>query len=149
MYKQFDAEEEVVGEKSLDQIEDLERVPSNEVGIGRMGSVILLLIRNALAVLEKVLLTHSALAEQEMVPLIHSRVYSVKVLDVYCHEYFWDSVKRLEILKGYLASGGLRVSMLLYLARSMLERAFERLSILPSAEEGWDSGNDLGISWLV
>jgi hypothetical protein len=143
VYRQFDVEEEEVGEKIPYQIEGLERAPSNAVGIGKMRPAILLLIRNALAVLEKVLLTHSALAEREMVPLIHSRVYSVKALVVYCRERFSDSSK------GCLASGGLPVSMLLYLVRSMLERVFERLSILPSAEEGSDLANDLGISWLV
>jgi hypothetical protein len=115
-------EVEVGGEKIQGRIEDLGRVLSNEEGIGKMELVTLLLSRNALAVRGTALWTRIALAEQEMVPLIHSLVYSVKVLVVYCRECFSDSVKRVEILKGYLASGVLRASMRLYLGQSMLER---------------------------
>jgi hypothetical protein len=63
-----------------------------------------------------------------MALLIHSREYLVMGLVVYYHECAWDLVRRLEMLKDCPASGVLRALLLLDLGRSMLERAFEKLS---------------------
>lgn len=148
-------------ERILNRIEGLERVLSNEGCTERMELGILLLIHNSLAervraLLShsasgepvKVLLIHNALAEQEKAPSIHILVYSVRVLVVCCREH-WGSATGIEILICSPASEALHVSMPLHLPQSMLERAFEKVSIWVVVEVGCDLGYGWGFSWLV